>query len=1182
MMNRQRPKKYAHSSVAILAVTLGLTWTMQVALAWFSYSGFRDVSLPPLQRSKIVANSSPHVSADSQQVNRNSSPWKTSCGQKKLGMTRGLAQRVQKLTELQLGAVLLVTPLLILGWVCTFHATNVCRREAARYSDELLELNETLNRRVNEQSTELRTKTLATEDNELAFRQFEAQHLAILNNTTDAIMLLAPPDGEFISGNSATISMFGVRDESELVALRPWNLSPEFQPDGRRSEAKAKEMIQTAMKKGSSRFDWKHSRRNGDEFLATVCLTRIDMDGEVLLQATVRDISKERLAEKTVRTLHRAVEQSSSTIVITDSSGNIEYANPQFEVTTGYSVEEAVGKNPRFLKSGHQTHGFYKELWETISSGQVWRGEFLNQRKDGTTYWESAVISPVIYAKGTIVQYVAVKDDTTERKEIEKTVRLIEKRFRDVLHASNEAILLIDGETFVDVNDAAVRMLGYANRNDVMMTHPSELSPPKQPDGRDSGEKAREMIQTALAKGFHRFEWTHQKMDRTPFPVEVSLTSISYNGRTLIHCLWRDLTERNNTRQQQERSLRQLKEISRLQETLILPGRIEDKCREIANTAVKVLDLDFCRIWVARPADRCSDGCIHAQAPDGDTACGYRRECLHLISSVGRYTHINGNHQRMPLRSNKIGEIASGKDRKCVDNHLMTAPFVVDKAWAENQGLVAFAGYKLHNAKDQSLGVLAVFSKHPISDEDDAFLTHLAETASKAILDSNAEHQLREAKRRAEDATRAKSSFLANMSHEIRTPMTAILGYADLLVESVETPDAIDAAQTVKRNGEHLLQLINDILDISKIEAGKMKFERIRWSPRLVVTDVISLLNVRAQAKGLTLRDEYDGPQPETIITDPTRLQQVLTNLVGNAIKFTETGGIHIVTRLIDETGKDPKLQFSVTDTGIGIASEKIDQVFEAFTQADGSVTRHFGGTGLGLAISRQIVKKMGGELTATSRPGQGSTFTFSVAIGPLDGIHLVEYGTEDKPSREELDKPKVRDNVPLRCRILLADDLPDNRRLLGTILEEAGAEVTMVKNGREAVEHALASRVTQEQTNTNSAEAFDIILMDMQMPILDGYDATRHLRDQQYTGPIIAVTAHAMHGDRQKCIDAGCDDFVTKPVNRAVLLETVAKWLARRQQATTAAGINCCSLDPRAEVDSILAHQVVKWAENE
>ena len=413
---------------------------------------------------------------------------------------------------------------------------------------------------------------------------------------------------------------------------------------------------------------------------------------------------------------------------------------------------------------------------------------------------------------------------------------------------------------------------------------------------------------------------------------------------------------------------------------------------------------------------------------------------------------------------------------------------------------------------------------------------------SEEMLQANVEEleaanrALEEFNELAESATRAKSEFLANMSHEIRTPMTAILGFADLLLGESDVdrapPERIEAIRTIQRNGKYLLGLINEILDLSKIEAGKLDVERIACSPTQVLSEVVSLMRIRADAKNLPLRLAYENPIPASIQSDPVRLRQVLINLVGNAIKFTETGSVSVVARLVERIGVSPLLEIDVIDTGIGMTREQIARLFRPFSQADSSTTRRFGGTGLGLTISKRLAEMLGGNITVRSLPGCGSTFRVAVETGELEGVAFVQSpdvrATVGSPVVRRSDDPSRR----IEGRILLAEDGPDNQRLIGFLLRKAGADVTVADNGRIAFEQAMAAAAR--------GEPFDVILMDMQMPEMDGYEATRLLRAEGYLGPIIALTAHAMEGDEEKCQAAGCDEYLTKPIDRATLVNTI------------------------------------------
>ncbi|MEM6312452.1 MAG: CHASE domain-containing protein [Planctomycetota bacterium] len=403
---------------------------------------------------------------------------------------------------------------------------------------------------------------------------------------------------------------------------------------------------------------------------------------------------------------------------------------------------------------------------------------------------------------------------------------------------------------------------------------------------------------------------------------------------------------------------------------------------------------------------------------------------------------------------------------------------------------------------------------------------------------------LARATERAESANQAKSEFLANMSHEIRTPMTAILGFTDLMIDP-RLPDHTRAeyVETIRRNGQHLLGVINDILDLSKIEAGQMKVEQIDCPPHQIVCEVASFMRPRAAAKGIKLTVERRGTLPEHIRTDPTRLRQVLLNLVGNAVKFTETGKVGITLAMDRADDGRPIMVCEVTDTGIGMSEQQQARLFRPFAQADGSMTRRFGGTGLGLVVSKRLVQILGGDLTVKSAAGEGSTFTFSVDAGTHALEHAVEPITDDRPKKLEMtwDTPDPSASgeqaEPLRGRLLFADDGIDNRRLVMAYLARTGLTVEAVENGREAVNRFVEA--------ARAGEPFDAVLMDMQMPVLDGYDATRELRAMGHTDlPIIAFTAHAMDGDRARCMAAGCDDYAAKPVNRVELIATLEKYL--------------------------------------
>lgn len=479
----------------------------------------------------------------------------------------------------------------------------------------------------------------------------------------------------------------------------------------------------------------------------------------------------------------------------------------------------------------------------------------------------------------------------------------------------------------------------------------------------------------------------------------------------------------------------------------------------------------------------------------------------------GRITHVNKtflNLFEFDDESDAVGKTSSDILKTKEEEKISGIKDLTEK------GVISNAEVQTYTQKGNYICLLCSISPIDVGGAEVFLVSYINITLRKKL-----EIQLQDAKAVAEQATASKSSFLANMSHEIRTPLNAMLGFANLLENTQLNSEQQEYLKAIDTAGKNLLTIINDILDFSKIEAGMLTLESVPFSPQQLIHSVYTMFFAKAQSKELQFSLSIDPSLPPLVNGDPTRLNQVLTNLIGNAIKFTSEGSIIVSCVITGRENENVHLRISIKDSGIGISADKLTSIFERFTQAESATSRHFGGTGLGLSIAKRLLELQDGELRVKSEPGKGSEFYFTIS-----------YPIADEKSFQQTIVTETQHNDLRGKKILIVEDNPLNQKLALTVLKNEGIDASIAENGRIAVERL-------------ERENFDLILMDIQMPEMDGYQATKHIRQQlNLTTPIIAMTANAMAGEQEKCIDAGMNDYVTKPFKTAVLLSAIGRQL--------------------------------------
>ncbi len=1160
---------------------------------------------------------------------------------------------------------------------------------------------------------------------EFSLQKESEKNIALLRNASDGIHIL-DLNGNIIEVSDSFCAMLGYRrDEMIGMNVTQW--------DAKYSEAECRQLIKEQLiTQARSLFETLHRRKDGALINVEISGSPLELDGKPVLFNSSRDITARKAAEDLLRKLSLAVEQSPNSIMITDLGANIEYVNQAFVNTTGYRRDEVIGKNPRLLHSGKTLKASYDDMWATLTGGRAWKGELINKRKNGVEYIESAWISPVHQADGSVSHYVGIKEDITERKQAQLLLQESEQRFRIVADAAPVLIWLAGADKLCTwFNQVWLDFTGRSMEQEVGNgwtdgVHPDDLErcldiyvnyfdrrepfrmeyrlkrndgeyrwiddhgvPRFDADGRFAGyigscldisdmRQAQKQLQashdlfTELSRQVpgvvYQFKLFPDGHSSFPFasdgirdiyevtPEQVSedaapvfalmhpddydrvVASVQESARSLQP--WQ-LEYRVNLPNKGLRWLSGLSKPEKLQDgSIIWHGFITDITEQIAarNEASKtkkalesvlssateisiiVTDTDGLISMFNRGAERMlgytADEMVGKQTPAiiheqqeteqrgreltlelGYPVSGFKvfvEKAIQSGQETREWTYVRKDRSTLTVslvvtvirnQKNEITgylgiaeDITNRKQAEQERNLLLkiieeSPDFVATADMQAHLKYLNIAGARLVGLPDNvDLSALSIKDMHPewaarlILVEGIAtvlrqgfwqgetallhrdgreipvsqlLLLHRDASGNPVLLSTimrditvhkQAEQALRQAKEAAEALAQSKSEFLANMSHEIRTPMNAIIGLSHLALNKEISAEIRDYLEKIYSSSNSLLGILNDVLDFSKLEAGRLTIDHSHFNIDVMLDNIRNVFVERAKEKHIGFKMDIAPDVPRDLVGDALRLQQVLINLLANAIKFTERGEVVFKITVSQADQSQVRLLFCVTDTGIGMSEHDLDKLFQPFSQVDGSITRRFGGTGLGLAISHNLLQLMGGKFSVTSAPGKGSSFSFELA---LDVSLLSGQRNADHPVATFIAREEDLGRLLIGVRILVAEDNLINQQVVREFLNLSGIIVEIANNGKEAI--ALLDN-----------GAFDAVLMDIHMPEMDGFAATKLIRSQAHFAelPIIALTAGVTKEERERCRAAGMNDFIAKPINPKRLISTLVRWI--------------------------------------
>jgi PAS domain S-box-containing protein len=996
----------------------------------------------------------------------------------------------------------------------------------------------------------------------------------LFESSKDGILIVDATTGIVEDANPFLLNMFGL-DENQVIGHKLANTGI-F-----RGMRQLNELMSEFRKKGHLNInDLTLEKVDGNKINIDIDSHLYLVDNHKMIQCIVRDTTESKKNKEKLLLQNTALNAAANTIMITDVHGTIQWVNPAFTDLTGFTDAEAIGKKPRdLMKSGKQDTEFYRKFWETLLSGKIWRGEMINRRKDGSLYTEEQTITPLLDEQGGILQFISINEDISQRKKAEEKLIASETLYRRLFESARDGILIIDANTgkIVDVNPFLSIMSGYPEEH-MLWKNIWEVDFFK--GIINSADDFKDFSQ----KNYVRFEDIDlHTADGREIGVEFLSSSYLAGSKKVIQCNLRDITRRKRSDEMvaaSETRYRRLFESAK-DGILILDaqtGRIAEVNPQLIEmlgftksefTGKKIWEIGLFKDIVPNQAKflelNKSKFVRYDNLPLKDAkGRSIMVEFVSNLYTVDRVDVIQCNIRDITERKLAEAELVekevqyrnlansgmalirtAGPDKMCnfVNQPWLnftgkTAEQELGLGWTEGihpedydhcMGVYSAAlnkresfevEYRLHHHTGEYRWILDLGT--PNFNSNGKFIGYIRQCFD-ITQRKIAERDLIIAKERAEESDRLKSAFLANMSHEIRTPMNGILGFAGLLQE----PDLTGTEQKkylgiIEKSGLRMLKIINDIIDISKIESGQMDVSITKTEINDQIEYIYNFFKPEAEQKGIKLLFRITLPTQKAVVnTDKEKVYAILTNLVKNALKYTPDGFIEFGYHL-----KDDFIEYFVKDTGIGISFDRQSAIFERFIQADIRDERAYQGAGLGLSISKAYVEMLGGKMWVESNPGLGSTFYFTIPFNTK-----AESRTPTPESGLAEAEPTYINNL----KILIVEDDEPSDMLITMAIQKISKDQLHAKSGYEAIEAC------------RNHPDIDLVLMDIKMPEMDGLEATRQIRAFRKDLVIIAQTAYALVGDKEKAVEAGCNDYISKPISPVLLKKMIKTHLLTR-----------------------------------